>query len=153
MSGLKPRVYLDTTVPSALLDDRTLFRQEATRLFWEAAFEKYRLCVSELSETEISQTPVAERREALLELIAELDFLLVSDEARELADRYISDGIFPEKYVSDALHLAIAATNGIRFVASWNFRHLVKIATKDRVNYINATLGYPDLEIASPEQL
>jgi hypothetical protein len=109
--------------------------------------------VSELSELEIEQTPEDERRAALLELIRPLEFLPITDEAAELALQYIAGGVFPEKYVSDARHLAVATVHGIRLLASWNFRHMVKVATQDRVNYINATLGYSALEIVSPEEL
>jgi len=146
-------MYLDTTVPSALLDARAPERQKLTRQFWDSASNAYRLCVSELTAEEIEETPDPERRRQLWQLVEPLESLRVTDEAEQLADSYVVQGIFPEKYRSDALHLAVATVHGIRFVASWNFRHLVKVATRDRVNFANLTSGYAELDIVTPAQL
>ncbi len=67
--------------------------------------------------------------------------------------RYIKRGIFPEKYTSDANHIAIAVVSGIDYFASWNFKHLVKVNTRREVNLVNALLGYQQIEIIAPPEL
>ena len=54
---------------------------------------------------------------------------------------------------SDANHVAVAVVNGIQYLASWNFRHLVKIATRRLVNLVNALVGYGQIEIVAPPEL
>ena len=59
----------------------------------------------------------------------------------------------PEKYTSDANHVAIAVVHGIGYLASWNFRHLVKVNTRREVNLVNALEGYNPIEIVAPPEL
>lgn len=150
---LKPRVYLDTTVPSALLDGRSPERQELTRAFWNASAERYVLFISELTQREVVRTPKVEHRDALLSLIEPLTMLPTPSEAEELAEHYVREGVMPQKYFEDALHLAIATLNAVTIVASWNFRHMVKVVTRNRVNAVNANMGYTSLDIVTPAQL
>ncbi|MEI6155173.1 MAG: hypothetical protein WCQ90_13925 [Deltaproteobacteria bacterium] len=79
--------------------------------------------------------------------------LEIDIETVELAERYIKEGIIPLKYRSDAIHIAVAVTNGIQAIASWNFEHIVKLKTRVMVNGINRLLGYNDIEICSPEEV
>ena len=81
-------------------------------------------------------------------------FLLEIDlETEELAERYISEGIIPEKYRSDAIHIAAAVINGIDVIVSWNFEHIVKLKTRVMVDGVNKLLGYHEIEICSPEEV
>lgn len=81
-------------------------------------------------------------------------FLLeVNIEAEELAERYVKEGIIPQRYRSDALHIAMAVINGIEAIISWNFEHIVKLKTRIMVNGINRLLGYHEIEICSPEEV
>ena len=70
-----------------------------------------------------------------------------------LAQDYVMRGIFPEKYTSDANHVAITVVNGIEYFASWNFRHLVRVSTRREVNLVNALKGYGPIEIVAPPEL
>ena len=71
----------------------------------------------------------------------------------ELSERYISEGIIPERFGSDAIHIAIAVSNGIDAIVSWNFNHIVKLKTRIMVNGVNRLLGYHEIEICSPEEV
>jgi hypothetical protein len=86
-------------------------------------------------------------------LIDDFEVLEFGEEAYELAQEYVERGIFPEKYTSDANHVAIAVVNGIGYFASWNFKHLVKVNTRREVNLVNALLGYQQIEIIAPPEL
>ena len=74
-------------------------------------------------------------------------------DALELAEQYVRSGVIPEKYRDDAFHIAIACTNGLQYLLSWNFEHIVKLKTKRIVNLINLTSGYREIEIVTPGEL
>lgn len=57
------------------------------------------------------------------------------------------------KYVADANHVAVAVTHGVGFLASWNFKHLVKVKTRREVNLVNSLNGYGVIEIVAPPEL
>ena len=63
------------------------------------------------------------------------------------------EGLIPIKYRNDALHLAVAVVHDVDAVVSWNFEHLVRLATRLGVNGLNKMLGYRDIEIVSPEEV
>jgi predicted nucleic acid-binding protein len=150
---VKPKVYLDTTVPSAYHDDRTPDRQRLTKEFWTERLPDFECVISTIVLIEINDTPDAERRDNIEGLIDDFEVLEFGEEAYELAQEYVERGIFPEKYTSDANHVAIAVVNGIGYFASWNFKHLVKVNTRREVNLVNALLGYQQIEIIAPPEL
>jgi hypothetical protein len=108
--------------------------------------------VSAIVLLEIRDTPDDENR-ARMEALLTGFLVLAFDEAYSLAQEYVKRGIFPERYTSDANHVATAVTNGIGYFVSWNFRHLVKIQTRREVNLVNALRGYGAIEIAAPPEL
>lgn len=59
----------------------------------------------------------------------------------------------PEKFINDALHIAIATVNGIDTVVSWNLEHIVKLKTIVEVNKINLKNGYKQIFIVTPEEI
>ena len=61
--------------------------------------------------------------------------------------------IIPEKFINDALHIAIATVNEIDSVVSWNLEHIVKIKTIVEVNRINIKKGYKQIFIITPEEI
>lgn len=149
---VKPKLYLDTSVPSAYVDTRAPERQRLTQRFWDERLLAFEPVVSIVTVGEITDTPEREKRVQMLALVAAFDVLELDDEARALAREYVQRGVFAAKYVSDANHVAVAVVNDIRYLASWNFRHLVKVSTRQEVNLINAIEGYGAIEIAAPPE-
>ncbi|MEE8432589.1 MAG: type II toxin-antitoxin system VapC family toxin [Candidatus Desulfatibia sp.] len=149
----KPKVYLDTTVPSAYYDDRTPDRQRLTRQFWTESLPNFEVVISTIVLMEILDTQDAERRDNIKGLVDTFEVLDFDEEAYELAQEYVKRGIFPEKYTSDANHVAIAVVNGIGYFASWNFKHVVKVNTRRKVNLVNALLEFQPIEIIAPPEL
>jgi predicted nucleic acid-binding protein len=146
-------VYIDTTVPSAYFDDRAPDRRQTTREFWSSRLPDFAGKISELVLAEIADTPDEDRRQQLTELVEGLEVLALSEEAQILADEYVARGVFPEKYTSDALHVAVASAAGVPNLVSWNFTHLVKLRTRREVNLVNALKGYMPIEILAPPEL
>ena len=150
---LQSKVYLDTTVPSAYYDPRTPDRLRLTQQFWNERLQDFEGVISTIVLREIKDTPDPEKRGRMEELVKNLEVLEFNVEADELAQEYVGRGVFPEKYTSDANHVAIAVIHGIGYFVSWNFTHLVKVKTRREINLINALNGYNPIEIIAPPEL
>jgi hypothetical protein len=109
--------------------------------------------ISALVIAEIRDTPDGDRRRRLELLVESLAVLPVTAEAEALADEYVNRGTIRDRFRDDALHVAIAVTHQVGLLASWNFRHLVKLQVRRQINLINAILGYGPVEIVSPPEL
>ena len=145
-------VYLDTSVLSALFDKRNPERQLLTRLFFDriGSFDAH---VSEVVLAEIDDTKDLRLRTQLSETAAPFRQLAISEEARALAREYVKKGAVPPDYPADSLHVALATVNGIDYLLSWNFQHLVRVRTRKIVDMVNVSLGYPELGILTPAEL
>ena len=86
-------------------------------------------------------------------LVVGLAVLELSEAAEVLAQTYIRQGVFSQRYFDDALHVALAAAYRIPYLASWNFAHLVKVRTRREVSLINTLQGYESIEIVAPPEL
>jgi len=148
---MKTKVYLDTSVISALFDDRTPERLMMTSILW-SKLSDYEVFISELVLEEIERTSPLIRDKMVL-AIKDFNVLKMSEEAEGLAEIYVKQGIFPEKYFDDALHVALAAVNQIGILLSWNFAHLVKLKTRRMVSMVNLSENMMPVEIASPPEL
>lgn len=149
----KAVVYLDTTVPSAYFDDRAPDRMRMTQAFWCNADSRFSLVLSEIVLAEIEATRNEKLRAKMLELVADIERIEVDQEAQILAQEYVDKKVFPERYFSDGLHVAVAVVHRIEYLVSWNFSHLVKVNTRREVNLINALKGYGSIEIVAPPEL
>lgn len=149
----KERLYLDTSVPSAYYDERAKERREATIKFWKKVLPDYQVHISEITIEELEDTKDETLRSNLIKLIKGFKVLKTNEKIRSLARAYIEKGIFSEKYIDDALHVAIASFYEISYVASWNFEHLVKVKTRKWVNSVNILEGFSEIEIVSPQEL
>lgn len=85
-----------------------------------------------------------ELRRSLLTVLEE------SPESLALARAYVSAGAIPADYEDDARHIAVATINDIRVIVSWNFRHMVNIERKRKINSVNVREGLPLLDLVSP---
>jgi predicted nucleic acid-binding protein len=148
----KVKVYLDTSVISARFDKRIPEMQFLTERFFQN-IENFDTYVSELVFVEIGRTKNARLRNNLRKLASSFNILPIDEESRALADEYIRHGAVPEDYPEDALHIAIASVNGMDYLLSWNFEHLVKVKTRRIVSMVNTSLGYPYIDIVTPAEV
>ena len=149
----KETLYLDTSVPSAYYDNRAKERQEATVNFWRNTIGNYRPCLSEITVEELEATKDPRLIRKFRKLIKGIRVLKVNQRVRDLATIYVERGIFPEKYIDDALHVAAASLYKVSYLVSWNFEHLVKVRTRKLVNSVNVLEGFNEIEIISPQEL
>ncbi len=52
------------------------------------------------------------------------------DEAKELARLFLVGKAIPQNCPEDALHIAVAAINGIDIIVTWNFKHINNLFIK-----------------------
>ncbi len=146
------RVYFDTSVISALFDDRDPGRRDLTRAFW-SELQRFQPCASSLVLGEIEATPDPDKRRIMLNQAEPLRLVPWRDEMEALTQAYLQQGVFPEAMRVDAEHVAVAVVDQIPILVSWNFRHLVNRSRRIKVNLINAQLGYEQIEIIAPPEL
>lgn len=149
----KETLYLDTSVISAYYDKRTKDRQEATVRFWKEILPNYQVYISEITIEELEDTKDEILRRNLNKLIQHLKVLKINPKIRDLAKTYIERDVFSERYMDDALHVAVASFYEISYLVSWNFEHLVKVRTKRLVRLVNTLEGFREVEIVSPPEL
>jgi len=149
----KESLYLDTSVPSAYYDKRAKERKDATIKFWKEVLPHYQVYVSEITVKELDDTKDENLRKRLRRLIKGFKILKSNKEIRDLARVYIERGVFSERYVDDALHVAITTFYEVSYLVSWNFEHLVKVKTRKWVNSVNILEGFTEIEIVSPQEL
>lgn len=154
---MKKRIYIETTVVSYLVakpsrDIMTAGHQDATRELWPDLSAKYETYVSALvfEEAKRGDSDQARIRLAAIKPFPMLD---IDDEARSLAEKIIGRRAVPAEYPEDALHIAVAAVNGIEVIITWNFAHLNNPFTRKMVRQVVEGEGYECPEICSPEEM
>jgi hypothetical protein len=153
----KLKVYVETTVISYLTawpsrDVVVLGQQQTTREWWDKDREKFDLYTSQLVIQEAGAGDEQAARERL-EPLATLPALAVSPEATALAKRLLDDGAFPDKAAVDALHVAIAATNGMDYLLTWNCRHLANATMRLLIEDVCREAGFEPPVICTPYEL
>lgn len=151
----KIKYYLDTTIFNFVFAEGDTEKKDITvKLFKDLPSISNGIYISDEVIREINRAPEPRKSQLIGQLEETNPLLLEVDiEAEELAARYVKEGIIPERYRSDAVHIAIAVINGIEVIVSWNFEHIVKLKTRVMVNGINRLLGYHEIEICSPEEV
>lgn len=152
MGTSKRKVYLDTSVVSALFDGRNPERQSLTKEFFDHARE-FEVIISELTLAEIEGTPDHSLRESMLECVASFRVVEGTNDVEQLAETLLAYDAVPRSYSADALHIALAIVHESDFLLSWNFKHLVRRKTKDVLRMVIGRTGFRSLEIATPPEI
>lgn len=152
----KPRVYIETTIPSAYLEERTtpemVARRGWTRRWWNRALAHSHLVTSPEVLLELSRGD-ATRAAARLALMAGVEVLPVDSKVREIAQVYVARKVMPRNPVSDAVHLAVASYFQCDFLVTWNYTHLANANKYVHIQVVNESLGLFVPELVTPIQL
>ncbi len=65
----------------------------------------------------------------------------------------IDQGAINKKAIEDALHIAIAAVNGMDYLITWNFKHIANAAIRANIELVCRLQGYEPPVICSPLEL
>ncbi|MBP7053860.1 MAG: type II toxin-antitoxin system VapC family toxin [Phycisphaerae bacterium] len=154
---MKGRVYIETTIVSYLCGRPSASaivaaHQELTRKWWDDRAIHFEVLVSELVYREAAAGDEA-AASARLEILAELKVLAITEEAVALAERLVAEGPIPQGAGADALHIAIAAVNGLDYLLTWNCKHLANAVHRAGIESLIERAGYVCPVICTPEEL
>jgi hypothetical protein len=150
-------VYIETTVIGNIAgrthtNPLMAARQSVTRNWWASALDRYEVFASELVIDECNGGDPTAAAERLLVLDG-IDLIQSSSDAETLVEALIDGHAVPASEPRDATHIAIAATNGIDFLASWNFKHIINPSTTRMIEAICRDCGFEPPSLCTPEQL
>jgi hypothetical protein len=145
------RIYIDTSIVGGFFDIE--FEKETKLLFQRLENKEIIFVVSELLREELKDAPEWVRN--LLDNYDEssLETIVLTDEARVLADKYIAENVVGKSSLDDCRHIALATINNVDVLASWNFKHIVNLNRIIGYNGVNLKNGYKILEIRNPKEL
>jgi predicted nucleic acid-binding protein len=152
---MKPKIYIETSVVSYLVSRPsknviTAGHQAVTRDFWDTLrdFDVY------ISDMVIQEAAAGDETQAEQRLHALMGFPLleITDGTKSLARALLDGKAVPEKCIEDAVHIAIAAINGIDVIVTWNFKHINNPITRMKIRHVIESNGLVCPEICSPDE-
>jgi hypothetical protein len=79
--------------------------------------------------------------------------LALSPEAEALAAALMKDVPLPPKAANDALHIAVAAVNGINYLVTWNCTHIANATLRPQIEAVCRRSGFEPPVICTPREL
>ena len=154
---MKPKLYLETTIPSYLTawPSRDLIvagHQQITKEWWQRRRDDFDFHISQLVLDEAAD---GDQQAAIdrLAVMAGFTVLQLTNEARELAKLLLRAAALPRKAATDAAHIAVAATSGMHFLLTWNCTHINNAAMLTSIEQVCSQAGYQCPVICTPEEL
>ena len=151
-----PTIYLETTIFNfPFSDDAPQYRADTLKLFFEIKAGKFLPFTSDYVTRELENTKDPDKLIKMKALIPEhkIELIPANVEIERLAGVYVADGVIPEKYFTDALHIAAATVAGLDYIVSLNFRHIVRHKTIIETEIINARERYKRVFIHTPAEV
>jgi hypothetical protein len=151
-------VYLETSVFGYLAsrmssDLVTAGNQRLTRDWWDNHRESFDLFISQAVVAECSAGDSDAANERLV-FLADLPVLDITDEARSIAQTLLSDIPLPANAAEiDALHIAIAAINGMDYLLTWNCKHIANPSLRRIIDEVLLAADVSPPIICTPQEL
>jgi hypothetical protein len=153
---LKPRVYIETTIPSFYHEVRTaadiVARKDWTRRWWDGAVDHYEL-VTSLAVLDELAGGLPERGAMRLGLVRDLPLLPIEPAILEIVQSYIRYRLMPTDPGGDAMHLALASYHKCDFLVTWNCQHLANANKFGHIRRVNTMLGLFVPALVTPLEL
>ncbi len=151
---MKKSIYLDSTIPSYLFDERESIKPYAdvTRKWWHEERHNLTLWISAESLTELRGGQYPNKR-AVIDCISSIPALSYDVRIYEIAQVYLKNYLMPLSLSGDAVPLAYASYYKLDFLLTWNCNHLANANKKQHILIINAKIGIPTPEIITPLEL
>ncbi|MFM7183826.1 MAG: type II toxin-antitoxin system VapC family toxin [Planctomycetota bacterium] len=154
---MNPTVYLETTIigylamqPSGVL--RIAANQQTTHEWWTEHRHRFSVYVSRLMVSECAagdSVATADR----LRVLAEVPLLEVTADAESLAAALLEETPLSAKATAYALHIAVAAVNGVEYLLTWNCRHIANPSLRPRIESVCRRMGFEPPVISTPREL
>ena len=156
----KPRIYLETTMFSFYYEERTaplyLEQKALVRQIFEliqaGIYEPY---TSPYATREINNEPIQDKRTKMQSLVSDynVEVLPITEEIERLATLYVQEKAIAPAWATDAAHIAAAAYNGLDFIISLNFAHIVRPWTIEKIRSVNIREKYRAIGIYKPSEV
>ena len=153
---MKPKVYIETSIPSYLTAWRSrdlvvAGNQETTREWWDRRND-FDLYISEFVLQEVSNgdSMAAEIRLKALEGIPEIE---ITEQVAVIAEKLLEKASLPTKARVDALHIATAASGGMDYLLTWNCTHIANPALRFKIEAVIRSFGCEPPIICTPQEL
>lgn len=143
------RVYIDTSVFGGYFDSE--FDEPTKKFFNILNTKNITILVSEILELEVYKAP--DQIVGLFESLTNIERVQITDEAKKLAELYISENVVGRTSIADCQHIALATINKADVLVSWNFKHIVNLERIRGYNSINFREGYQMTEIRTPKEI
>lgn len=126
------RIYIDTSIVGGFFDVE--FEKETKLLFQRLENKKIIFAMSDILREELKGA--SEHVRNLLDNYPNdcFEIVVLTDETRELADKYIAENVAGKTSLDDCRHIALATINKADVLTSWNFKHIVNLNRIKRIN-------------------
>jgi len=148
---MKQRIYLDTSVIGGCEDEE--FSKWSIKLFEDLRQGLKIAVVSDLTKRELERAPKSVKRVLASLPDNNIENVFLTEEAEQLARKYIEEKVVSIKHIVDAQHIAIASVERVDVLVSWNFQQIVNLNRIHAFNAVNLKIGYSMLEIRSPREI
>jgi predicted nucleic acid-binding protein len=153
---MKPSVYIETSVISALVDERSDPASKSQRLltqrWWDRESPGFELFYGAAVLVELERSPFPGQKKALA-VLEKMEFLPFTDEINGVASVYQKHLLMPQGTYGDAVHLATACIYKMDYLLTWNCRHLANTNKIQHIQTINLRLGLVSPVLLTPEML
>lgn len=148
------KVYLETTMFNYYFDKDRDAHPYTKALFNEIKMGKYLAYTSEYVIAELLKAP-ENKRSLMLGLIREYEIVVLelSEETERLARIYVKEGIIPDRFMTDGIHIAATTVHDLDMILSLNFKHIVKKKTMELTSLVNIREGYRSIGIFTPMEV
>ena len=153
---MEKKIYIETSVVSYLVAPRSeniriASHQLATEAMWTRLGD-YSVFISDTVVEEAGRGN-SDQVELRLTAIQGFHLLAIDDKVRGLAKFLVAEKAVPEQCPEDALHIAVAAANGIEFIVTWNFKHINNPFMERKISSTVELAGFNAPVVCSPEEL
>ena len=147
----RQRIYIDTSIVGGFFDKE--FEKETKMLFERLENKEVVFVLSTVLWKELKDAPPNVK--SLLNNYSKDSFerVALTNEAKELANKYIAENVVGKTSLDDCRHIALATINKVDVLASWNFKHIVNLNRIKGYNAVNLKNGHITLEIRNPKDL
>lgn len=114
--------------------------------------DAFELFVSQtvIEESAAGDNDAAQRR---LEVLNQFLLLDVNEEVKTLARDLIAGVPLPPRAQVDALHIAVAAVNGMNYLLTWNCAHIANATLRSQIEAVCRCAGYEPPVICTPQEM
>ena|ERR1035437_5891804 len=154
---MKPKLYLETTIPSYLTarptrDPLMAGQLLATKQWWRLRRNNFDLFISNSVWSEAAQGDklAAARR---LQILGPIERLKNTPEIEALAEKIMRQHLLPAKAAVDVVHIATATVYEMHFLLTWNCTHINNREIIPGMERLCADHGYHLPVICTPLEL